>query len=45
MFKVTQNGKDRLDIELSGKLNSEEMRIALDHQYNGSVLRHFIIDD
>ena len=30
MFKVTQNGNNRLDIELSGKLNSEEMKIALD---------------
>ena len=30
MFKVTPNGIDRLDIELSGKLNAAEMRIALD---------------
>lgn len=30
MFKVTQNGENRLDIELSGKLNSEEMAVALD---------------
>lgn len=30
MFKVTQNGENRLDIELSGKLNSEEMTVALD---------------
>jgi len=30
MFKVTQNGMNRLDIEMSGKLNSEEMKIALD---------------
>ena len=30
MFKITQNGKNRLDIELSGKLNTEEMKIALD---------------
>ena len=30
MFKVTPNGIDRLDIELSGKLNAEEMTIALD---------------
>jgi hypothetical protein len=30
MFRVTQNGINRLDIELSGKLNSEEMKIALD---------------
>ena len=30
MFKVTKNGINRLDIELSGKLDSEEMKIALD---------------
>jgi hypothetical protein len=30
MFKITQKGKNRLDIEMSGKLNSEEMKIALD---------------
>ena len=30
MFKVMQNGMNRLDIEMSGKLDSEEMRIALD---------------
>ena len=30
MFKVTQNGMNRLDIKMSGKLNSEEMKIALD---------------
>jgi len=30
MFRVTQKGKNRLDIELSGKLNSDEMRVALD---------------
>jgi hypothetical protein len=30
MFKVIQNGINRLDIELSGKLNTEEMKIALD---------------
>ena len=30
MFKVTQNGMDRLDIEMSGRLNAEEMKIALD---------------
>ena len=30
MFKVTQNGMNRLDIEMSGKLNPEEMKIALD---------------
>ncbi len=30
MFKVTKTGTNRLDIELSEKLNSEEMQIALD---------------
>lgn len=30
MFKITQNSANRLDIELSGKLNAEEMKIALD---------------
>ena len=30
MFKVIQHGRNRLDIELSGKLDSEEMKIALD---------------
>ena len=30
MFNVRPNGINRLDIELSGKLNTEEMKIALD---------------
>ena len=30
MFKVTAHGDNRLDIELSGKLDSDEMRNALD---------------
>jgi hypothetical protein len=30
MFKVIPNGKNRLDIELSGKLTTEDMKIALD---------------
>ncbi len=30
MFKITQNGINRIDIELSGKLDSEEMKVALD---------------
>ena len=30
MFKVIQNGKNPLDVELNGKLDAEEMRIALD---------------
>lgn len=30
MFKVIQNGLDRLDVEMSGKLDAEEMKRALD---------------
>lgn len=30
MFNVVKHGTDRLDIELSGKLTTEEMRAALD---------------
>jgi hypothetical protein len=30
MFKIEQNGKNRLDIQLSGKIDSEDMKIALD---------------
>jgi hypothetical protein len=30
MFKITPNGINRLDIEMSGKLNTEDMKIALD---------------
>ena len=30
MFKVKQNGINRLDIEMSGKLNAGDMKIALD---------------
>jgi hypothetical protein len=30
MLKIVPNGPNRLDIELSGKLDSEEMKIALD---------------
>ena len=30
MFKVTPKGINRLDIQLSGKLNAEDMKIALD---------------
>ena len=36
IFKVTRRGKDRLDIEMSGKLNAEAMRIALDELVNKS---------
>jgi hypothetical protein len=30
MFKIVQNGMNRLDIEMSGKLDAEDMKIALD---------------
>ena len=30
MLKIVPNGPNRLDIEMNGKLNSEEMKIALD---------------
>ena len=30
MYKIIQKGVNRLDIEMSGKLNAEEMRIVLD---------------
>ena len=30
MFKVISNGINRLDIEMSGKLNSDEMKTAID---------------
>lgn len=36
MFNVTKTGTNRLDIELSGKLNSKEMHIALDELENKS---------
>lgn len=30
MFKVIRNGPNRVDLELSGKLSSDDMRLALD---------------
>ncbi|SFP15081.1 STAS/SEC14 domain-containing protein [Pseudomonas borbori] len=30
MFKVMRNGENRIDVEFSGKLDSVEMRVALD---------------
>ena len=49
MLKIVPNGPNRLDIELSGKLNSEEMKIALDELLslskdiqNGSMLYEIV---
>jgi len=49
MFKVIPNGANRLDIELSGKLNTEDMRTALDtlvskskNIENGTILYEII---
>ena len=36
MFKVIPNGKNRLDIELNGKLDSETMKVALDEVLSNS---------
>ncbi len=36
MFKVTRNGTNRLDIDLSGKLNTNDMKVALDELVNKS---------
>ena len=30
MFGITKNGPNRIDIEFSGKLDSDEMRVAID---------------
>ncbi|MCP4343369.1 MAG: STAS/SEC14 domain-containing protein, partial [Desulfobulbaceae bacterium] len=49
MLKVIRNGENRLDSELRGKLNSEEMIVALDELVsksegieNGTMLYEFI---
>jgi len=36
MFKVIPNGINRLDVEMSGKLNAEDMKIALDEVVSNS---------
>ncbi len=36
MFTITRNGTNRLDIELSGKLNKNDMKVALDDLVNKS---------
>jgi hypothetical protein len=38
MFKVKPKGNNRLDIELSGKLDTEEMKIALDELVRNSEI-------
>jgi len=47
MFKVTESGTNRLDIEISGKLDAESMKVALDELVsksknieNGKMLYH-----
>lgn len=49
MFKIIPNGINRLDIEMSGKLNAEDMKILLDdliskskHIENGKMLYEII---
>jgi len=37
MFNITRNGANRLDIELSGKLNTDEMKVALDDLVSKSM--------
>ena len=37
MFKITPKGANRLDIGMSGKLNAEDMKIALDELVSKSM--------
>ena len=37
MFKVMQNGTNRLDLEMSGKLDAKEVKIALDELVSKSA--------
>ncbi len=37
MFKIEPNGVNRLDIEMSGKLNAEDMAVALDELVSKSA--------
>jgi hypothetical protein len=37
MFCISQNGKDRLDISLSGKLDAEQMKVALNNLMDQSA--------
>ena len=50
MFRVTPNGPNRIDIEFGGKLDSDEMKVALDELIsNAKDIRHgrmlYRIDD
>lgn len=41
MFKVTQNGDNRLDIEINGQLNADQMREMLDQIIqNSQSIKH-----
>ncbi len=50
MFKVIENGTNRLDIEISGKLDAESMKVALDELVSKSesiqngIMLYTIID-
>jgi len=37
MFKVTENGTNRLDVEMSGRLDAESMKVALDELVSKSA--------
>jgi len=37
MFKVIENGANRIDIELNGKLNSESMKVAIEDLLRSSM--------
>ena len=37
MFKVVKNGANRIDIEFSGKLSSDDMKVALDELTRNST--------
>ncbi len=36
MFKVVRNGPNRIDMDFGGKLNSDEMKVALDELFNSA---------
>ena len=37
MFKVVRSGSNRIDIDLGGKIDSEEMKVALDELFNSAT--------